>query len=570
MQALDRLYDKGKEELQKDLGAVKQDARTLWERMRWINLDLRLLEDLLSQAAPVPLARSTDEKVRTASLLASSRNDMVLLLANHDYQYGKEGSRFHRRNGVQVTVTMPGWFTPRDLIEVAGGRIERRDYEVDGRTVKFTLPHVDVTRQLVLTSDEHRFAALNQKLFHVMVPIERANRAIKADGELSDWAGTAPLVLDANCARPGHGGSAKPSKDLSASLRFAWDSGHFYLAATVTDDEKFMSQDGWRHFADAKKADGFNYISSPSPHPKGDYKSCWTDRFICYPTAEDQVCGIAGRCGGDRDLVAKLEGVVKNKGHGLVQSYGMDDLQPGQVAIAMALGKIDAWQAHEADWFRYLNLGFPSCVGTGSDYYFTYGLVRNMAREYSRMDELTWGNMVGAYKRHATFLTSGPLVAFKVNGRQVGDVVLSGPKEKELHVSIAVWNVRGLKDVELIGRAAIVKTFRYGDAPRQVDEECKLQTTQTSWYLLRVRGADGTSAITSPIYVQFGDDPLEAKQEDVRHFLKHIEAYRVYLREAPPHHKNTEKELGDADKAEAAYRALLARPRTWLMAGREE
>jgi len=242
----------------------------------------------------------------------------------------------------------------------------------------------------------------------------------------------------------------------------------------------------------------------------------------------------------------------------------MDDLQPGQIAIAMALDKIDAWQVSEADWFRYLNLGFKSCVGTGSDYYFTYGLVRNMTREYSRMEKLSWENMVEAYQNHATFLTSGPLVVFRIDGKQIGDdVVLSGGAEEDLSLSISAWAVSGLASAELLKNGQVERTFRYADGPRQAHEELTLKVAQTCWFIVRVRGANNTCAITSPIYVQFGEARLEATKQDVGHFLKYIEQYRAYLAKNPPGH-NRERELADADKAESVYRSLLVKPRTWL------
>ena len=289
--------------------------------------------------------------------------------------------------------------------------------------------------------------------------------------------------------------------------------------------EKFRSKNGWKYYADAKKADGFNYVSHPAPWDGGDFKSTWTDRFICWPTIEDQVCHICtGYVGGGRDLVARMENLVKRGGHGLVQSYGGDLLQPGQVAIAMALDKIDAWQVNEKDWFKYLNLGFKSCIGQGSDYYFTYGFVRNMAREYSKMSKLSWENMIEAYKKHATFWTNGPLVIFKINGKDIGDtIILSGDKEEILKFSISGWCIYGLNEIEVIKNGKVVKRFSYSDKPKKVKEEFELKVNDTCWFLVRVYGKKGefagNYAITSPIYIQFGKNPMKAKKEDIEHFI---------------------------------------------------
>lgn len=329
--------------------------------------------------------------------------------------------------------------------------------------------------------------------------------------------------------------------------------------------EKLISADGWKYYAAAKKADGFNYVSQPRPYTGGDYQAVQTDRFICHPTLEDQICAIGtDKASGGRDTVACLEYLVKAGGHGLIQGYGGDDLQPGQVAVAMALDKIDSWQANEEDWFRYLNLGFKSCIGYGSDYYFTYGFTRNMAREYSRMPRLTWADMVEAYKQHATFLTTGPLVIFKINGREIGDNVILSGANQILSISLSAWNCNGLKKAELIRNGQVAKTLVWSDNPRQVKENFQLRADRTGWCMVRVYGAEGGYAITSPIYLQVGQQPLpQPGAGDIGHFLGYIAAYRKYLEKDSPGH-NRQKELADAVSAESVYKSLLSSPRSWL------
>ncbi|RLD16115.1 MAG: hypothetical protein DRI36_06145, partial [Caldiserica bacterium] len=331
---------------------------------------------------------------------------------------------------------------------------------------------------------------------------------------------------------------------------------------------KFASSLGWKYYSDAQKAMGFNYVSHPAPWDGGDFKSTWTDRFICWPTVENQVCNIYKGVGGGRDLVARMENLVKRGGHGLVQGYGEDNLQPGQVAIAMALDKIDAWRVNEKDWFKYLNLGFKSCIGQGSDYYFTYPLRKYIPQEYARMDKLNWENMIEAYKKHATFWTNGPLVIFKINGKDIGDnIILPGDKEETLKFSISGWHIYGLDKIELIKNGNVVKRFSYSDKPKKIKEEFKLKVNDTCWFLVKVYGEKGefagNYAITSPIYIQFGKNPMKAKKEDIEHFISYIEKYRKYLEKNPGGH-NKEKENKDADKAEEIYKSLLEKPRTYL------
>ena len=338
---------------------------------------------------------------------------------------------------------------------------------------------------------------------------------------------------------------------------------HSYGHGNCENYDKFVSPNGWKYYTDAKKADGFNYISHPSPHDGGDFKSTWTDRFICWPTTEDQICSIyTGVPKGGRDIAGSVENMVKTGGHGLVQSYGEDLLMPGQVAISMALDKIDAWIVNEADWFKYLNSGFKCCVGLGSDYYFTYGFVRNMGREYSRMPTLTWENMVNAYKNHATFTSSGALVVFKINDKEIGEnVILSGTGEEELNFSISAWSPNGLKKVELIKNGEVAQTFSYDKKPEKIQENFKLKVNDTCWFLVKIRG--GAGATTSPIYVQFGKNPMKPNKKDIEYFIASIDEYRKYI-DKNPSTQNSKKVQIDADEAQKIYENLSAHPRTWL------
>ena len=348
----------------------------------------------------------------------------------------------------------------------------------------------------------------------------------------------------------------------------AWWAGahheHSYGHGKGVSYDKFASSKGWQYYADAQKALGFNYCSHPAPYDGGDFKSTWTDRFICWPTVEDQICHIhAGNLPGGRDLVLTMENLIKADGQGLVENAGGDGLQAGQVAVGMALDKIDVWQASEKDWYKYLNLGFKSGVGMGSDYYFSYSLRKSMGKEYSYMPKLTWENMVEAYGNHATFITGGPLLLFNIDNKKIGDNVILPDSGGELTLSICAWSIYGINKIELIRSGTIEKTFTYDNKPLQVKEIFKTKASETCWFQLKVYGEAGefagSWALSSPIYIQIGKRGLTPNKDDVDYFITQIQNYRKTLEEA-----KKDKEIKDADKAVEVYKSLLAKPRTWL------
>lgn len=335
--------------------------------------------------------------------------------------------------------------------------------------------------------------------------------------------------------------------------------------------DKFMSKDGWKYYADAQKAVGFNYASMPGSGCGGNCKSVWTDKFITWSTGEHQVCYL---CLGydkliySKDIVAKLEALREKGKNGLIQGYKEDALQPGQVATAFAFELVDAWRANESDWYKYLNMGFKCCIGQGSDYYFTYGLRHSIPKEYTRMDTLTWENMINAYKGHCSFWTSGPLVLFKINDNDIGSTVkLFGSKAESLDFMVKAWHIYGIEKIELIKNGKIEKTFTFEGLPKEVSENFKLDVDNTCWYLVKVYAKAGKfagpNAITSPVYVQFGDNPMRGSQEDINAILKYLDDYVVYLEKTDDKKHDKIKEKADAERARKIYEGLSNNPRTW-------
>ena len=91
------------------------------------------------------------------------------------------------------------------------------------------------------------------------------------------------------------------------------------------------------------------------------------------------------------------------------------------------------------------------------------------------------------------------------------------------------------------------KTFSYEDKPTHIKEEFSLKADDTGWFALRLYGKKSfgrkatelytepgirlpySFAHTSPIYIQFGKNPMQPKKEDVEYFLNWISLYRGML-----------------------------------------
>ena len=348
--------------------------------------------------------------------------------------------------------------------------------------------------------------------------------------------------------------------------------------------EFFQRKDGWKWWSSAVKAAGFNYVSSPSPYPKGDYKSCWDKDFICAPTWEggpwcDETCKIwKSTRGGGICMIPDLLTAEKQGGLAVPQGYLDNPLLEGNFfnpniyafdrsfPVAVALNLVYIWDVYyrgridtERDWYRYLNCGFKLGIGAGSDCYLSLGPPPE-TKEYTKLEKLTWPEVIKGYKKRATFFTSGPLVIFKINNKEIGDVVLIN-EEKDLDFDIKVWDKYGIEKIVLIKNGKIKRAFSIKDKKNSVEKKFKVRVNETCWFALKVYNVKKNFAHTSPIYIQYKKEPIKPKKEDLNYFLKWISMYRKFVTEQAKKKGVSEKVLNQTlkwiDEAERTYKSLF-------------
>jgi len=314
----------------------------------------------------------------------------------------------------------------------------------------------------------------------------------------------------------------------------------------------FQRPDGWRWWAAAAMAAGFNYVSSPVPNPQGNIASAWNDRFICASTTEggpwlDETCKIWKAVGGGGicmipDITAAEKAGVLAVPQGYPDNwqelffdsnvFGFDRSFP----VAVALEKVYIWDVYyrgkavtAKDWYRYLNSGFKLGIGSGSDEYLSISPAPE-AKEYTKLESLSWPEVIKGYKRRCTFWTSGPLVVCKINGRDIGDTVfLPVNGSGKALLSIEAWDRYGLQRIEVVRNGEVLQTLDLTDNPAHTGKELQLNIENTCWLALRLYGGRGGFAHTSPIYIQYGDRPMVPRQEDIDYFLNWVKMYRKFV-----------------------------------------
>jgi hypothetical protein len=248
-----------------------------------------------------------------------------------------------------------------------------------------------------------------------------------------------------------------------------------------------------------------------------------------------------------------------------------------ELPLGIALGKAKIWDVMSwgnrekalEDWARFLNCGFKVAASAGSDAYLNQG-PPSLMRMYCKLKKLSWPGIVQSYKNGSTFITDGPVVIFRVNGNDIGEtIMLSGRKAENISIELEAFSLGGLERLEIIKNGKVIKNLDVSG--RKFKDEISLEIEETCWLALRCRGRKnefvGAFAQTSPIYVQFGSEPMRASDKDIDYFVNWLETYKKVLPDFAKKYKgnlsNAKELYKKIDKAIEIYKSLKKNPRYW-------
>lgn len=163
-------------------------------------------------------------------------------------------------------------------------------------------------------------------------------------------------------------------------------------------------------------------------------------------------------------------------------------------------------------WFLLLNHGYRIAATASSDTTFDRpgGGVPGKVRVYSQVKgRLSPAALAGAIKTGRSFVTSGPLLLFQMDGHGPGEVVKVDPGRK-LNLKLRAWpsGAHGsrLKRVELIRSGIVVQVWEPPNGEGEFTATKEITEGSTSWYVIRCFGEASTEvAITNPIYFEGAD-----------------------------------------------------------------
>ena len=185
-------------------------------------------------------------------------------------------------------------------------------------------------------------------------------------------------------------------------------------------------------------------------------------------------------------------------------------------------------------WYDMLNLGFRITPTAGTDYPCLAPNLPGKERFYTKVDgPLNYDKWLESVQLGKTFVTTGPLLMFRVEGKDIGDEIqLDGPTSITIEAEVIYDPERDSVDaLELIENGRIVYSFPKLDDSGKISFKIQRIMDESSWLALRVNHKSWrpihsfsikreTDAHTAPIYITLKNAPSLASHPRTKDIAK--------------------------------------------------
>jgi hypothetical protein len=232
-------------------------------------------------------------------------------------------------------------------------------------------------------------------------------------------------------------------------------------------------------------------------------------------------------------LEARKQGGLVSYVHPVSASADVFDSNLGakEMPVGTALGAVDAidilpfGEAAYELWYRFLNCGFRITPGAGTDVFTNYRGVNSIpggARQYVEVGSaMNWDRWIERLREGRDFVTTGPLLAFTVNGEPVG-AVLKPPAGQPYRAKLVadVTSRVPFDTVELVQNGQVIA--RKEMAPTgsfRLEQEVMVE--KSCWFAARVSGKPARGVVgngvprahSGAIYVNAGGEPVLIRED---------------------------------------------------------
>jgi TolB protein len=249
-----------------------------------------------------------------------------------------------------------------------------------------------------------------------------------------------------------------------------------------------------------------------------------------------------------------------------------------ELPIDVALGKLDYMEilgfsdhrSTAAVWYRLLNLGFRIPAAAGTDAMANFASLRGpvgMNRVYALVPE--WPGTVetwfAALKAGRTFATNGPLLEFKLGGKQVGDELIFPQAQNTVAFTAKLRSIVPVDHLEVVCNGKVAQTLKLDAARNSSEVSGTIPVSQSGWCVLRASSDRAeypvldnyVYATTSPIYINVGGK-MPHSPEDAKYFAAWIDRVTEATAAYPDWNSAQEKAyvLGRLAEAKKVYEKL--------------
>jgi len=238
-------------------------------------------------------------------------------------------------------------------------------------------------------------------------------------------------------------------------------------------------------------------------------------------------------------------------------------------------------------WYDLLDLGYRITPTAGTDYPCGGQLIPGHERFYTKVEgELTYPKWIESVRKGRTFVTTGPMVEFYVNGLDAGqEIILNDESIVTIKASVTFDPTRDdLAFVELIQNGVVVDRISRIKDLSTIELAVEKPVSEASWFAVRGYGTrvdenpfadpvifgtfEPTSLVHSgPVYVSLKDKKglrkSERARQVAREFLARLKDLERVLSKENLYYLGDDLEVPDID---AVPRYILAKNREALIA----
>jgi hypothetical protein len=220
------------------------------------------------------------------------------------------------------------------------------------------------------------------------------------------------------------------------------------------------------------------------------------------------------------------------------------DSLAGEALADLILGKVDAVEVQQLsrcrdehnDWYRLLNCGCHVPL-VGASRKASNQAVAGSVRTYARLgtgEALTYKSWIEAVRTGRTFVTTGPLLSFTVNGLDPGATI----EGATVQVRAEARSIVPFTRLELVANGQVVAGIEASGSPASALLEGAFEMPASGWLATRCLGqpvhggydADvELTAHTSPIYIQVPGKPQPTDPFTLAYLTEQLDRMRTWV-----------------------------------------